>query len=302
MTSASPSSRLAVETPSHSHCLFKPEGWGTTESLEKLIARLVNFPTVPEIYNQVIEELAKEDPSMQLICDCIAQDPAMTSKILHLVNSAAAGLAVKIATPMEAIFQLGVERTKSFLLAGHLMLHFEKSHCAGFSHEQLWGHSLAVGASARTIAIAHTKDGKLAEAAFTAGLLHDVGKLLLAANLPDIYSQVLRQTERRKISVREAEFDVFDASHAELAAVLLAGWGLPMGILEAIAWHHTPEKSKDSSFSLLTAVHVANAIEHEKSAAQGQAIMSPVDSNYLGRLDLRDCAKVWRQICGCRAE
>src|SRR5207244_98934 len=141
----------------------------------------------------------------------------------------------------------------------------DKNGCPGFSHPQLWQHSMAVGAFAHAVTIAQTKDVKLADMAFTAGLLHDVGKLLLAANLPEAYCQVLKEAQGRIDSVSEPETKLLGASHAELGASVLGSWGLPVSILEAIAWHHCPDKSGDQLFSPLTAVHAANAVEQEKA-------------------------------------
>jgi HD-like signal output (HDOD) protein len=157
---------------------------------------------------------------------------------------------------------------------------------------------LAVGAFARTIALAQTKDARLAEMAYTAGLLHDVGKLFLAANLPETYSQVLAQSQRRKISEREVELEVFDASHAELGAAVLGTWGLPLPILEAIAWHHCPSDSEDQAFSTLTAVHAANAVEREKSLQKNGRPVSQMDSAYLRRIKAIKQRNVWRGACG----
>jgi hypothetical protein len=94
------------------------------------------------------------------------------------------------------------------------------------------------------------------------------------------------------------EIEVFDASHAELAASVLGGWGLPVPILEAIAWHHCPQKSDDRAFSILTAVHVANAVEHEKSLHQAGHLISQIDSEYIEHLGLGARCNAWREACG----
>jgi putative nucleotidyltransferase with HDIG domain len=243
-------------------------------------------------------EFAKPEASIQFIGLLIAKDPAMTAKILQMINSSVFALARQITDPVEAVLHLGVESTKAMILLASVNLHFDKSGCPGFSHEQLWRHSMAVGAFSRAVTMAQTKDIRLAEAAFTAGLLHDIGKLLLAANVSEDYSRVIEQAQRRKISVREVEIEIFDASHAELAACVLGTWGLPASILEAIAWHHCPEASDDSAFSILTAVHVANAVEHEKLSHQAGCLVSQIDSHYVHRLGLAERRNAWRTACG----
>ncbi len=269
-----------------------------SDSLAKVIARLERLPSLPALYNQVTAELAKPDASIAFVGRLISMDPAMATKVLQLVNSTVFAMPTQITDPGEAVMQLGVERTKTLILAARLMLDFEKVSCPGFSHDQLWRHSMAVAAFSRAITLAHTKTLKLSEMAFTAGLLHDVGKLLLAANFSETYGQVLEQAERRKISVLEVELEAFDTTHPELAAALLGSWGLPAPILEAIHFHHCPENSAEKGFSSLTAVHVANAVEHEKVLAQSGGLVNQINIVYLTRLGLLDRCKVWREICG----
>src|SRR5262249_48295770 len=116
----------------------------------------------------------------------------------------------------------------------------------------------------------------------------DIGKLLLAANLPAEYSQMIEQAQRRHLTLREVEFEILGTTHAEVGACLLGTWGLPLPILEAIAWHHLPQLSEDRTFSLLTAVHVADAMDREKAARGADMLVSRMDAGYLKRLDLAD--------------
>jgi len=256
------------------------------------------LPSVPALYTQVLSELARPQASIQFVGRLISKDPAMTARILQMVNSAAFALPVPIAEPMEAVLHLGVERTKSLLLLAGLTLQFDSSVCPGFSHEALWCHSLVVSGSARQLALLQTKDANFAEMAYTAGLLHDVGKLMLAANLSETYGQIIDQAARRHIEVSQVEREIFDATHAELAACLLTAWGLPASILDAIAWHHSPARSRDTGFSILTAVHVANAVEREKLLHKAGLLTNQMDFPYLDSLGLTGQRNSWREACG----
>ena len=277
---------------------FRLMDWAGSDSLRKLIAQLTRLPSLPTLYTQVLSELAKPEPSIQFVGRLISKDPAMTAKILQMVNSTVFALASHMTDPVEAVLYLGVERTKGLILLASVMLQFEKSSCPGFSLERFWQHSLAVAAFARAVAMAQTKDVKLAELAYTAGLLHDVGKLLLAANLPEDYSQVMAQALSRNLPVQTVEREIFDACHAQLGAAVLGTWGLPVEMLEAIAWHHHPEESSNRSFSILTAVHVANAVEHEKRLHQAGTLASQINFEYIERLGLSDRRNGWRETCG----
>jgi len=132
-------------------------------------------------------------------------------------------------------------------------------------------------------------------------LLHDLGKLLLAANLPEIYVQILEQGERTGLPVIQVEKDILDGSHGELAACLLCKWGFARVILEAIAWHNSPAKSADSEFSPLTAVHVANAFARETPSTTEPPV-TEYDFDYLDRIGLKNRCSLWREACGLIAK
>jgi HD-like signal output (HDOD) protein len=222
----------------------------------------------------------------------------MTAKMLQVVNSAYFSLPREIVEPVEAVMFLGTERTKSLILMAKVFSQFDQTRCENFDVNALWRHSMEVGSHARAVTMAETKETRLADLAFTAGLLHDIGKLLLAANLPDMYARVLDQAKRRNLPVRDIEFDAFGTTHCEIAACLLGTWGLPLGILEAVACHNKPSLSEDDAFSTLTAVHVANAIDHEKAAEKADILVSRMETAYFERIGLAGKRNRWRELLG----
>jgi putative nucleotidyltransferase with HDIG domain len=197
---------------------------------------------------------------------------------------------------------LGAERTKGMLLAAGVFLNFDLSQCPGFSHDQLWQHSIAVASFASAIALVETKDQKLSELTYTTALLHDVGKLLLAANIPQEYSKILEQAQRRLIPMEQVELEALGASHAELGAAVLGNWGLPFAMVEAIARHHDPLKTADDTFTALTAVHVADAIDHERQDERAGIRSNRIHAEYIERLGLSHRRNAWRAMCGCSAK
>jgi HD-like signal output (HDOD) protein len=277
---------------------FRIDDWMGNEAIRSLLARLHKLPALPAVYTQVMNELQSPNASLESVARLIAKDPVMTAKMLQLVNSAYFALPREIVDPVEAVLHLGAERTKSLILLAKIFSQFDKTQCEGFDPEALWRHLMAVGSYARIVCLTESKETKMADLAFTAGLLHDIGKLLLAANLPTDYSQVLGQAQRRHLPVREVEFEAFGTTHAELAACLLGTWGLPLAILEAVAWHNRPIFSEDRAFSAVTAVHVANAIDHEKTADAADILVSQIDAGYVQRLRLEGRRNRWREACG----
>jgi putative nucleotidyltransferase with HDIG domain len=240
--------------------------------------------------------LASPTTSIEEVGQLISQDPALTVKMLQMVNSAAFALAHPVTNAVEAVMFLGTERTKALILVASTSLHYDLSGCAEFSQEQFWHHSLATAELARSIMQMETHNAKLADEAFTTGLLHDIGKLLLAANLTEKYSHALSVARHQKMGEAEAERLAFGTCHAELGACLLGTWGLPLEFLRAIAWHHAPSDSGEGRFSLLTAVHVANAFDHARNAGPEDVDILKLDRRYLSRLGLNDRWMRWREL------
>ncbi len=270
------------------------ENWLPNEKVRTILAQLHKLPSPPQLYFQVVKELQSPDASLEGVGDLIARDPAMTAKILQLVNSAVFGLKRAVASPAEAVMFLGIDTTKSVILLAHSFSYFDQIKDSDFSVENLWKHSIRTGNFARWIAQSEKMEKQMVEEAYTAGMLHDLGKLALAANLPQQYSDAAMRAASRGIPLWEAEEQVLGANHAELGASMLAIWGLPIGIIEAVALHHHPTKFLSQSFCPLTAVHAANAIEHAESSGANKL---PVDTDYLGQLGLDQRLPVWWERC-----
>lgn len=278
---------------------FAYDTWLPGEKVRDVITKMTKLPSPPNLYFQVVRELQSPDASLEGIGELIAKDPAMTAKILQLVNSAVFGLKRAVSGPAEAVMFLGVDTTKSVILLAHTFSYFDQIKEADFSVESLWKHSITSGNFARWISEAQGEDKARTDEAYTAGMLHDIGKLALAANLPDQYSQAGMLVCSQGIPLWEAEERVFGVSHAELGASLLAIWGLPLPIVEAVAMHHHPARFFSQDFCPLTAVHAANAIAHAEGSGSAEL---PVDTDYLAQLGLDHRLPAWWEICKERSQ
>lgn len=278
---------------------FQLEAWMANEPVKKLVSLMRKSPSMPSLYNKILHELQSPSAGLEDVGLLIRSDPALCAKMLQLVNSAFFGLPRQITSAFEAVMFLGMERVKSLLLYTHFVCLFDTGACPTFSIDRLWHHSMETAGFARWIAQEESGNNKLADEAFTAGLLHDIGKLMLAANMADKYNHVLGVAAQKGLTIGEAEREVFEATHAEVGACLLGVWGLPLSLLEAIAWHHTPEQGSKMAFSALTAVHVANAFAHEKAAASGEKAASQLNAKYLAALGLDQRCDQWRSLCCC---
>ena len=267
------------------------------ESIHALLSDIHSLPSPPGVYQKVVKELQSEECSVQTVGELIGQDPSMTARLLQLANSAAYGLHAPVVEAAGAVMQLGVETTKAVILMAHTIAHFEHLKEAQFNLEALWQHSQHTSRCARAIARAERVPESQASAACTAALLHDLGKLVMAANLPRQFNLAARIARRHQIPLWDVESDVMGASHAEIGAALLSLWGLPAEIVEAVALHHTPGKQNQPHFGPLAIVHVANAIARE-SRIDGEGFRhSAVDEEYLNSIEIVGQLEHWRQAC-----
>lgn len=270
--------------------------WMETPELKTLVGRMKKLPALPNVYTRVVDELNSPEASLSKVAEIVSEDPVVTAKMLQLVNSSFFGLHQQIVNAADAVMFLGADRVKGLILVARVFSQFDPKIIVALGLDQLWNHSMKTGAYAQSIAKSEVKDARAAGAAFTAGLLHDVGKLMLAGNLPEEYLQVLDVSRREKIPVNVAEKRAFGATHAELGGVLMGLWGLPLELIQSVGWHHSPGLSGDRRFSVLTAVHAANAIASDNPENASRS--SGLDTEYLSGIGMQDRRNQWRKVCG----
>jgi len=264
--------------------------------LREAISRLDSLPSLPSLYLELVEHLQSPDASVRGIGDIISRDPGMTAKILQLVNSAFFGLRREISSPAQAVTLLGVETVKDLVLAVQVFSRFDGKGLPENFLNTLWSHSLATGVMARTIAKTESDDQSAVDNAFTAGLLHDVGKLVLGVNFPAEYGEIKSRIEHGDCQQCEVENKVLGTTHEMAGAYLVQLWGLPASIVEAIAFHHFPGKSLVEGFHPLVTVHVANCFEHDNASATTKK-SSYIDTGYLEQIGLLERIPEWRSKC-----
>jgi len=252
--------------------------------LGQLISRMTSLPSMPAIYLELLEALRSPDVSVQQIGEIMEKDMAMTAKVLQLVNSAFFGLRRKVGNVREAVVYLGLETISALVFSVKVFSQFQTPGLAHFSIEALWKHSLATAKLARRIARLEGAPERVCDDALMAGLLHDLGKLVLVVNLPQEYDEALGLAQAEDLTESEAEQQVLGATHAAVGTYLLWLWGLPDAITEATAFHHNPRESPGRDFGPLTAVYVANALLNA----------TELDMEYLGSLS--DRLPKWRTI------
>jgi len=261
-----------------------------SEALRQLVGQLVNLPSVPSLYLEIAELADRSDASLEAIAQVISRDLNMTTRILRLVNSPFFGLSRGLSSTEEAVAHLGLEMVKALVLSLGTFSHFEQTNLGRDRIQAVWSHSRQVGARAKQIAQLEGAERMTISHAYTAGMLHDVGKLLLAANLSDKVAQAARLAATKGMEDWAAEELVFGASHADVGGYLLGLWGLPEPVVEAVTWHHRPCAAAHLGFSPLTAVHVANAYTCQSEGSVG----CRYDNRYLAAAGAEGRLPVWR--------
>ncbi len=271
----------------------------SSQEVQALVSSLGALPSLPSLYREIMAELQAPEPSPQKVGEIVARDFAMAAKILQLVNSAFFGLFREVHHPVEAVRYLGIETIKALVLSLHLFSELKPGLLQGFSAEKLWEHSFQVAMAAKRIAWRETHDPSTCEAAFTSGLLHDTGRLALAASLPDQYTQVLKKAQETSMMLWKVETEALGASHTEVGAYLMGIWGLPQDIVETICFHHCPSRSlhAKAGFSAITWVHAAEALLQDPDETCSREGQESIDRDYLLTVGKLGELPEWDMLC-----
>ena len=271
-------------------------------NLQTTVGNVEVLPALPRVYNEVTAALADPEVSLEVVADIVEQDAAICAKILQLVNSSFFGVARSIADVRQATTYLGLTMLRNLVLSAEVFRSFKSSGSAkGFSIEKEQTHSTLTARIAR-----HLLDDKImSENAFMAAMLHDIGKLIVATELPGVYESVAAASETGDGFHYVSEEKINGISHAEIGAYLLGIWGMPYPIVEAVANHHHPSRVDHDEFDTLGAVHVADVLAREQAQAAEEPPEGPpdrLDVDYLEAKGLMDRLPEWREIASQEAE
>jgi len=239
--------------------------------LEDIVKKIRDLPTLPEVAMEMLQNLDDEESSLDMVTEKIALDQSVTAKLLRLANSSYYGNNSKVVTLQQATAMLGVKNVKNLIRTTALSNKFPAANCPTFDFKAFWRHSVATAICAELISRAlHMKH----DFAFTAGLLHDIGKLVLVTCYPVNYEQVLRYQKETDCLLIEAEKHVLHVDHVDAGLALATHWNFSEAVCDAIRGHHHPEQ--ENLNVLATVVHVANAIVHSLDLAQDENDILPL--------------------------
>ena len=263
------------------------------DAVRQIVGRLDKLPSVPQSYVELTQATTRANVSLAEIAGIIERDPAMSAKVLQLVNSAYFGLARPTMSIQHAVMCLGVELIKGLALTTPVFAIAQSAPKAGLSLDHLQKASVLTARLARRIVI----DQAQGEGAFTAGVVHDIGKIILALALPDRFAAALRAARESGQPFHAIERDALGVTHAEVGAYLLGAWGLPFPIVEAVAFHHTPRLVTAGARDLVAAVHVAGALIDRAFPEEHVAPSDErLDTGFLETLGCVTALPSWRQL------
>lgn len=259
--------------------------------VQRVVGRIDRLPSVPRVYSQVTVAMRQEQVTAQEIARILKQDMAMCAKLLQIVNSAFFRLSRSISKIDEAVAYLGFGTVRQMVLAVEVFQICRPSAQGLISIDELQAHSLLVGQIESEL----FKDRPRKEDAFVAGLLHDIGKLVMMSELPEHMARVLDEMRSKKCAMTAAERELYGVTHAEIGAYLLGLWGLPYPIIEAVANHHAPGRADARIFDVLAATHIADALVPDP--LEGTAEVVPgVDMDFLRKIGVADQLDSWKAL------
>lgn len=232
-----------------------------------LVSSTVELPTMPEVLTKLNEVTARKDASAESVAKVVAMDPAVAANMLRIVNSAYYGLPVRVSSIQLAVSVLGFSMTKKVALKAAVFSAFgqRREKLQGFDPLGFWRHAIYTGVAARTLgsrsvafADSHAED------LYIAGLLHDIGKILLLERACPRYLACLRRAAQDQRLQHEVEQEEFGFTHADVGSVLAVKWALPEDLAIAIRYHHAPERDPFQR-SLSSLIHLADRLAWDAS-------------------------------------
>jgi putative nucleotidyltransferase with HDIG domain len=260
---------------------------------EEAIRKLDDLPSLPAIVVDLINSIDHEDVDISVLAKKVARDLALAAKTLRMANSSLYGLQVKVTTIQQAITYLGFQVTRNLIMAAAVTSHFPETTCQGFDTTLFWRHSIATAACAKVLARLMRVNQ---DYSFTAGLLHDIGRLALALCFPQEFQHVIAYRAAHDCTMQQAERAVLGIDHVEAGLVLAQHWNFSDTLQLAIAGHHNPEAQGASALAAI--IHVANAVVHalDLTHAADDLVprVSPVAWATIG-LDEHACLQLFRE-------
>lgn len=214
----------------------------TRERITSILRNVTTLPTLPTVATQLLHQADQRGASLKDISAMVERDPAVATRLLKLVNSPFFGIRREVTSVQQALLLVGMSNLRSLVLSSSVLNLFTSSGKVGsFDRAQFWDHCLGVAVCARQIA--STTNVVDPDTAFTAGLIHDIGKMIEDRFMHPEFEKVMQHADRTKCTLVEAEQSILGLTHADLGQYIARHWNLPEALQYAIGYHHQPEKA-----------------------------------------------------------
>jgi HD-like signal output (HDOD) protein len=255
-----------------------------TPSIRELTEGIPKLGSYVGVIAKIEDVLHDENSNLANLGDLIEKDPDLAARLLRLGNSAFFGFAHRLETVAEALSLIGIRQVLDIIEASNVIDAFEGVSPKHVNMESFWKHSLACGIGARCLAIARQLPS--AEKFFVAGLLHDLGRLVLFFKAPGHATEIFEHCQNRRMLLRDAEREVLGFDHAQIGAALLRGWQYPTNLVHAIAYHHCPMTA--GFFQMESSVvHLADYLVHGMQMGNsGERYVPPLSTSAWERVGL----------------
>lgn len=236
------------------------------ERYHQVIENIDNLPSLPAIVTKLIQVVNSPDSSAEDAAKLIQQDPALTSKMIRLANSAFYGIPRSISSVASAVVILGFNTIRSLVLSASVMKMFSGTQAGGIDKDKFWKHSIVCALAAKII-VRHFMNIRMMdpESAFCAGILHDIGKLIFNEFVHDGYKEACEYASKKNVSMLDAEKLILGIDHAEIGRIIADKWALPLDLEFSLVYHHNPAGA-DKLTELVATVHVADQLAHKMGA------------------------------------
>ncbi len=244
-------------------------------NITELIQGDSQLATLPEVFYKLNAAIEDPDCTFDDIGEIISIDPALTVRLLKIVNSAFYGFSTQVETVTHALTIIGTDQLTQLVLATSVMNQFKGIPRDLIDMDSFWRHSITAGLAARSIAALSGEYN--VERFFVAGLLHDVGRLIFCIRAPDEIAEVFKKAEASGKPLYVEEQEAFGFDHAELGGQLLTAWDLPERLIEAVSCHHAPAKAI-KHVEETAVVNLADAIAYSLNlGSSGERFIPPME-------------------------
>ena len=267
--------------------------------LSGVLAKLQTLPSLPQVYQRVIEYLAQPKASCRGLSRLIGEDIGMSARLMQLANSAYYGRPGKVNNPTQAVVYLGMQTVEAMILREGIFSKIDAELAERFAAAALEAHCLRVGVLAKRICTDLALPAEMTERALMAGILHDTGKIIMIVEFAAQFEQALQKSRAEKIELFAAERQICGFTHAELGATLLSLWSLPAEIIETAAFHHVPwllagPDRPGRTLCMADVIYIADCIDHQYCSSRSDGYTFSIIDAYLNEFGLADRYRQWQ--------